>query len=122
MFVPVMRVVQRALAHLPAAPSPSLAPACRAPQGAPEIQSLCLGHAAFASCAAFIGGPDAPRLLSGAGDGTVRQAPRAARSDSGPLPWRLRRLSSACGRPGSAAPAACPAPSGRPCVCVVRWS
>lgn len=42
------------------------------PQGAPNIQSYCLGHTAFAACSAFVGTDSRELLLSGSGDGTVR--------------------------------------------------
>ena len=44
----------------------------RTVQGAPEIQSYCLGHSAFVTCSAFLQLKGRELLLSGSGDGTVR--------------------------------------------------
>ena len=41
-------------------------------QGAHEIQSYCLGHTSFVTCAAFLLLPTGTVLVSGAGDGSIR--------------------------------------------------
>ena len=41
-------------------------------QGAHEIQSYCLGHTSFVTCAAFLTLPNGTLLVSGAGDGSIR--------------------------------------------------
>jgi len=43
-------------------------------QGAHEIQSFCLGHDAFVSCAVFVQGDGgATALVTASGDGSVRR-------------------------------------------------
>ena len=41
-------------------------------QGADDIQSYCLGHTSFVTCATFLSSPEGTVLVSGGGDGTIR--------------------------------------------------
>ena len=41
-------------------------------QGAHDIQSYCLGHTSFVTCATFLSSPKGTVLVSGGGDGTIR--------------------------------------------------
>ena len=41
-------------------------------QGAHDIQSYCLGHTSFVTCATFLSRPQGTALISGGGDGTIR--------------------------------------------------
>ena len=41
-------------------------------QGAHDIESYCLGHTSFVTCAIFVKGPEGTVLVTGGGDGTIR--------------------------------------------------
>lgn len=71
-------------------------------QGAHDIQSYCLGHTSFVTCAAFLSSPAGTVLVSGAGDGTIRYFhviayPAAPQSCSG---WWLPALALLCATRG----------------------